>query len=124
MSDLLLATKLSVPPPHPQLVSRPRLISHLNQAVDHQLTLVSAPAGFGKTVLAERWIDRLPPEHAIAWLSLDDGDGDPVRFWSYLVEAVRRIGETGKGRLAGSVPSTRSARTRPMTSDMATPRPL
>ena len=82
MSTPLLTTKLFVPPPRPNLVPRPRLIRRLDEGLrlGHRLTLVSAPAGFGKTTLVSEWVDQ--HEEPVAWLSLDDGDGEVARFWT------------------------------------------
>ena len=76
----LLQTKLYIPPVRPELVSRPRLIERLNAGLPagRKLSLVSAPAGFGKTTLVSEWVAGC--ERPIAWLSLDDGDNDPTRF--------------------------------------------
>jgi LuxR family maltose regulon positive regulatory protein len=82
--DVLLATKLYVPGPRPGFVVRPRLAGPLVGG----LVLVCAPAGFGKTALLADWLrsDGRP----VAWLSLDAGDNDPVRFWRHLVAALDR----------------------------------
>ncbi|MCA9972865.1 MAG: AAA family ATPase [Anaerolineales bacterium] len=93
MPDTLLSTKLHVPAPQPQLVRRAALVARLNQGVEagRRLTLISAPAGFGKTTLVSSWLHgRSPPDHT-AWLSLDDGDGDLARFLAYVVGALHRI---------------------------------
>jgi LuxR family transcriptional regulator, maltose regulon positive regulatory protein len=85
----ILATKLYFPPPRPEVVLRPRLIERLNEGMHCKLTLISAPAGFGKTTLVSEWIARCGrPE---AWLSLDEGDNDPIRFLTYLVAALQTI---------------------------------
>ena len=79
----ILQTKLYVPPIRPELVSRPRLIERLNEGLYRKLTLISAPAGFGKTTLVSEWVagcERLEPKVRAAWLSLDEGDNDPARF--------------------------------------------
>lgn len=79
----LLTTKLYIPPLRPNLVPRPRLIQQLNEGLhlSRRLTLVSAPAGFGKTTLLSEWCEEAPSrEWPLAWLSLDVGDGDPVRL--------------------------------------------
>ena len=96
MSDFILTTKLYVPLPQPELVSRPRLIKKLSEGLPHKLTLISAPAGFGKTTLVSNWIASMQLDgekgsqlqgHAsrnidrVAWLSLDDGDNDLHRFF-------------------------------------------
>ena len=102
----ILSTKLHIPPPRPSIVRRPRLIEHLNEglAAGRKLTLISAPAGFGKTTLVSEWLAgrggvTLPLP--AAWLSLDAGDSDPVRFLAYLVTAVQTISAgIGAGVLA------------------------
>jgi LuxR family maltose regulon positive regulatory protein len=89
MSTPILATKLYVPPPRPKVVLRPRLIERLDEDLYRKLTLVSAPAGFGKTTLLSEWVAGC--ERPAAWLSLDEGDNDPTRFVSYLVAALQTI---------------------------------
>jgi LuxR family maltose regulon positive regulatory protein len=128
----LLATKLYIPPIRPELVSRPRLIERLNaglptrgglsytpHAFSRALTLVSAPAGFGKTTLVSEWVHQLRLDttngshiaYGIAWLSLDEGDNDPVRFLAYFIAALSRvegieatIGESALGMLQSPQP--------------------
>lgn len=90
----VLATKFFVPPPRAQLVPRPRLLQQLNVGIrsGRKLTLVSAPAGFGKTTVLSEWISNLRqhnPELHAAWLSLDASDNDPVRFFGYLIAALQ-----------------------------------
>jgi LuxR family maltose regulon positive regulatory protein len=92
----LLLTKLYVPPVRPELVSRPRLIERLNVGLlgrrdqfARKLTLVSAPAGFGKTTLVAEWLSGV--ERPVAWLSLDEEDNDPVRFSTYLIAALQTV---------------------------------
>src|SRR5215218_6588745 len=89
MSAPILATKLFVPPPRPKVVLRPRLIERLTEGLDRKLTLVSAPAGFGKTTLLGEWVAGC--ERPAAWLSLDESDNDPTRFLAYLVAALQTI---------------------------------
>src|SRR2546421_5626627 len=85
----LLATKLHRPLPRAQLVRRPQLAERLTQGVMGPLTLVSAPAGFGKTTLLAQWFAEsgMP----VAWLSLEPGDNEPVRFLSYLIAALQTL---------------------------------
>jgi LuxR family maltose regulon positive regulatory protein len=86
-----LATKLYIPPTRPELISRPRLIERLNAGLHRKLTLVSAPARFGKTTLVSEWVarcERLEPKVRAAWLSLDERDSEPTRFLAYLVAAL------------------------------------
>src|SRR5690348_638969 len=87
--DVLLATKLHVPGPRPGFVPRPRLAARLEEGLARGLVLVCAPAGSGKTVLLADWARGAG--RAVAWLSLDAGDGDPVRFWRHVVAAVDRV---------------------------------
>jgi len=114
MSTPLLATKLYIPPPRLNIVLRPRLIARLNEGLHGKLTLIAAPAGFGKTTLVSEWVaarteDRglrtetvtssLSPQSSalstrVAWLSLDEGDSDPTRFLAYLVAALQMIAPT------------------------------
>jgi len=88
-SPTLLTTKLFVPPPRPTLVPRLRLIERLNEGVAHRLTLISAPAGFGKTTLLSDWIHR--NKISAAWLSLDKGDNDPLQFLNYIIASLQCI---------------------------------
>ena len=74
MSAPLLTTKLYIPPARPELVSRPRLIERLNAGLHRKLTLVSAPAGFGKTTLLSEWVAGYGPRTRVAWLSLNESD--------------------------------------------------
>jgi LuxR family maltose regulon positive regulatory protein len=101
MSDSLLLTKLYVPPPRSKVVLRPRLIERLNEGLSasRKLTLISAPAGFGKSTLVSEWLATCG--HPVAWLSLDEGDNDPTRFLTYLIAALQTVApETGKSVLA------------------------
>ena len=103
MPTPILATKLSVPPSRPSVVPRPCLIERLDEGLQSRLILVSAPAGFGKTTMVSEWAagcSRLEPEVRPAWLSLDEGDGDPARFLAYLVAALRTVAaDVGEGVL-------------------------
>src|SRR6266542_4751107 len=111
---MLLATKLYIPPPRPKVVLRPRLIERLNEGLYRKLTLISAPAGFGKTTLVSEWVAARTEDRGlrtetvtsslclqssalstrVAWLSLDEGDSDPTRFLAYLVAALQMIAPT------------------------------
>src|SRR6185436_11362012 len=121
MSTPMLTTKLYIPPPRPNLVHRPRLIERLNQGLHRKLTLIAAPAGFGKTTLVSSWItartenrglrtetvtsSRSPQSSArstrVAWLSLDEGESDPTRFLIYLVAALQTLAPTIGAGLVG-----------------------
>ncbi|MBI5932507.1 MAG: helix-turn-helix transcriptional regulator [Chloroflexi bacterium] len=88
----ILATKLYIPPPRPNIVPRPRLIGRLNEGLALGrpcVTLISASAGFGKTTLVSEWISGCGKP--VVWLSLDEGDNDPVRFITYLIAALQII---------------------------------
>ena len=89
MPESLLQTKLNIPPVRPNLVPRPHLIERLNMGLHGKLTLISAPAGFGKTTLVSEWI--VSNERPAAWLSLDEGDSDPASFLTYLVAAIQTL---------------------------------
>src|SRR6266849_9893909 len=84
-----LATKLYLPRLRPNVVFRPRLLERLNEGLHRNLTLIAAPAGFGKTTLVSAWVEGI--ERPTAWLSLDEGDNDPTRFLAYLVAAFQTI---------------------------------
>jgi LuxR family maltose regulon positive regulatory protein len=85
----LLKTKLYVPPPRANLVSRPRLIERLHASLAHRLVLISAPAGFGKTTLLSEWISQ--SNTPTAWVSLDEGDNDPAQFLAYVIAALQTL---------------------------------
>jgi LuxR family maltose regulon positive regulatory protein len=104
----LLSTKLFIPSPRPELVSRPHLIARLNEGLKRTpgMTLISAPAGFGKTTLVSEWLANCT--RPAAWVSLDEGDNDPARFLTYLVAALQtvipNIGEEVAGILRAPQP--------------------
>src|SRR5690242_5060030 len=102
MSAPILATKLYIPPPRPDAVPRPRLIERLNEGMRRKLTIICAPAGFGKTTLVSAWVVGLQvSDRQVAWLSLDEGDNDLVRFLTYLVASLRTFSPgLGQGVLA------------------------
>ena len=109
MPTPILATKLYIPPPRPNFVARPRLIERLNSGLHRKLTLISAPAGFGKTTLVSEWVSNfgLPilkgsaTQNQVTWLSLDEGDNDPSHFLTYVVAALQMIvPDLGSGVLA------------------------
>ena len=100
----LLETKLYVPRSRRGLVPRPRLSERLDRGTASKLTLVSAPAGFGKTTLLTEWLaagpDALAGERLAAWLSLDRADNDPASFWTYVIAALRTVAsEVGESAL-------------------------
>jgi LuxR family transcriptional regulator, maltose regulon positive regulatory protein len=89
VSTPILTTKLYVPPPRPKAILRPSLIERLNEGLHRKLTLISAPAGFGKTTLVSEWVASC--KRPVAWLSLDKGDNDPTTFITYLVVALQTV---------------------------------
>jgi LuxR family transcriptional regulator, maltose regulon positive regulatory protein len=87
----LLETKLHVPRPRRALIARTRLSEALSRGAESGLTLVSAPAGFGKTTLLAEWLAGAPRDgRSVAWLALDQRDNDPTLFWTYLLAALNR----------------------------------
>jgi LuxR family maltose regulon positive regulatory protein len=106
MSTTILTTKLNAPPPRPDWVSRPRLDERLDQGLKSKLTLVSAPAGFGKSTLITAWLhglsEKLQPPPRVAWLSLEEDDDTPSRFIAYLTAAMRMLDEN-VGQVAQSL---------------------
>jgi LuxR family transcriptional regulator, maltose regulon positive regulatory protein len=86
---VLLATKLHLPSARPGFVPRARLLQRLTDGLAGELTLVCAPAGFGKTALLADWARGNP--RPVAWLSLDAGDNDPARFWRYVAAALNQV---------------------------------
>src|SRR5437660_6616079 len=98
MPTPILATKLYIPRLRPNVVIRPRLIERLNEGLQRKLTLIAAPAGFGKTTLLSAWVAGC--DRQVAWLSLDKGESDPTLFLTYLVAALQTIAPTiGEGVL-------------------------
>ncbi|MGH7636984.1 MAG: LuxR C-terminal-related transcriptional regulator, partial [Gemmatimonadaceae bacterium] len=88
----LLETKLYVPSSLAGLVARPRLTEALRQGVAQRLTVVVAPAGFGKTTLLAGWLREMGGrENAAAWVSLDPSENDPALFWAYVIRALQRV---------------------------------
>ena len=91
----LLETKLYIPKWRTGLIPRARLIEHLDRGAERKLTLVSAPAGCGKTTALAEWVHSVGARHAvplqISWVSLDQSDNDPALFWAYFITALRTI---------------------------------
>src|SRR5215211_1343329 len=83
----LLGTKLYIPRARSNRVPRPRLLGRLSST--RPLTLLVAPAGFGKTTLLSDWISQ--SECRVTWLSLEEGDNDPIRFWVYIIAALQKL---------------------------------
>jgi len=89
---ILVGTKLHPPPVRQETIARERLVERLRSGSDRRLTLVACPAGFGKTTLLAAWREAEAARKPVAWLTLDEGDNDPVVLWSYVIEALRRAG--------------------------------
>src|SRR6266487_6133076 len=98
----VLAPKLQLPRLPATLVTRERLLTRLDSGLEGKLTLLSAPAGFGKTTVVSQWVaDHRKRQHhpPVAWISLDPGDNDPVRFWRYVITACQAF-QPGIGQSA------------------------
>ncbi len=140
-TDLLLATKLYIPPLRPRMVARPRLLARLDHGLACRFTLVSGPAGFGKTTLLSEWVHALSSspvpgrggggargeeERAVsaAWLSLDQADNNPTRFWTYLIAALQTVrkglGATALAALQSPQPPGMEALLTGLINDIAT----
>jgi LuxR family transcriptional regulator, maltose regulon positive regulatory protein len=100
---VLAATKLHIPTVRPGLVARRELVDGLVGGGARKLTLIGAPPGYGKTTLLAEWHSSPREERAFAWLSLDEGDNDPARFWTGVIDALRTVkrdfGEVALGAL-------------------------
>jgi LuxR family maltose regulon positive regulatory protein len=93
MTTPLLTTKLYLPTPRLNLVPRPRQIESLNAGLSDKLTLISVPAGFGKSTLLSAWVEQAEPRTRVVWLSLDAGDIDLTYFLTHCVAALQTIKE-------------------------------
>jgi LuxR family transcriptional regulator, maltose regulon positive regulatory protein len=98
--DPLLLSKISVPVPRQTLVPRTSLSGRIEDGLERKLTVISAPAGFGKSTLLSTWVaTSASGSRLVAWLSLDSRDDDPARFWRYFLTALSRL-EPGCGETA------------------------
>ena len=109
MASPLLETKLHVPKRRRSLVPRSRLIGRLISGAEAALTLVSAPAGFGKTTLLAEWLATDPACPAAAWLSLDHRENDPALFWTYVIAALQTAIPAVGARALSLVASSQSS---------------
>jgi LuxR family transcriptional regulator, maltose regulon positive regulatory protein len=117
-SRLVLASKLRAPTPRSEQVIRPRLLEILGNTIDRKITLVSAPAGYGKTTLLAQWSHAVGDSLSFAWLTLDEQDNDPIKLWRHIVEALHlaapeedvgadvlvRVGVAGRSLIETSLP--------------------
>ena len=89
-SPQLVMAKTRVPPPGAKFVTRHDLISLLTEPGDRTVTVVRAPAGYGKSTLLTQWVEA-DPVRRFAWLSLDEADNDPTVLWRYILSALRAV---------------------------------
>ena len=103
MPDYLLATKVHVPPLHGNLVNRDKLVSRLSDGIVRgcRLTLISAPAGYGKSTLLSEW--QAQADIPVAWLSLEKGDNTPARFWPYFVAALNTLPQLQQANIGSAI---------------------
>jgi len=100
METPLLTTKFNIPSPHQGIIQRPQLVKRLEAGTEGGITLVSAPAGYGKTTLVSAWINAIPTP--AVWFSIEEADNDLFRFLTYLATALQsRFPETGESLLIG-----------------------
>jgi len=104
----LLSYKLQRPRLHPSLIARDRLLAQLDAALEQPVTLLCAPAGYGKTTLVSQWLVACGATgHPLAWVSLDEGDNDLLRFWRHLIAACQgvqtHLGSTALAHLSTSL---------------------
>ena len=90
-STLVIKPKLRAPTPRSEQVIRPSLLELLGNALDRKITLLSAPAGYGKTTLLAQWSHAVEDSLSFAWISLDEQDNDPIRLWRHIVEALHLV---------------------------------
>ncbi len=107
-----LSGKLAVPAHPGWVIRRGRLFSLLDRGIEHPVTLVAAPAGSGKTMLLASWLAATTPPGPVAWLSLDAGDNDAVRFWTHVLASLTRVGAVAQdSNLHGMAADVRTSAT-------------
>jgi LuxR family transcriptional regulator, maltose regulon positive regulatory protein len=89
--EIVVKPKLRAPSPRPEQLARPDLVERLEEGAGNRLTLLAAPAGYGKTTLLVQWRKVQEERKLFAWVSLDEQDNDPIRLWRHVVEAVRGV---------------------------------
>jgi LuxR family transcriptional regulator, maltose regulon positive regulatory protein len=116
----LLHTKLMPPRIHSNILHRGDLLLRLDSALTRKITIISAPTGYGKTTLVSAWI--ASREFTSAWFTLDENDNDPVRFWTYVISALRSfdssLGKTTLSMLTAPQPSTFHSLLTPLVNDL------
>ena len=105
----LVELKLRAPVATGWSLRREHLLTRLDDGLPGRLVAISAPAGFGKTLLVAEWTRSLPEDVAVGWLALDPRDGEPARFWSYVVESLRRVGAEIDDRVVAEIAADPSA---------------
>lgn len=101
--DVMLEAKLRPPPTRSEWVARTRLIEELDRATQRPVTLIAAPAGYGKTTAVTQWLASPSGPPLVAWVSLDNSDNDPARLWTHIATALDRAGCVIAHDIAGFV---------------------
>ncbi|HEX5383005.1 MAG TPA: hypothetical protein VFW54_00050, partial [Propionibacteriaceae bacterium] len=90
--DSILEAKLRPPPARTEWMVRQRLLEELTRAGQRAVTLIAAPAGYGKTTVVTQWLASKPATSKLAWISLDSPENDPARLWTHIATALDRAG--------------------------------
>ena len=113
---MLIQTKIQQPPVRKDILARQGLYNKLSTGLDKRLTLVTAPAGYGKTTLVNTWLSQI--SYPVAWFTLDSHDNDPVRFLSYLIATLNHANLSLNGHLSSDMETSLRSRREVLTSEL------